>query len=80
PPLRLMLPRVGSAESVQEYQGEHGNGLETLRFYDAATAASRITVPMLTAVALFDPSVSPPCHFAVSTALPQFNEIFILDA
>ncbi|OWV77278.1 deacetylase [Rhizobium sp. R339] len=79
-PLRLRLPSVGSAEGVQEYQAEHGNVLETLRYYDAATAARRIKVPMLTAVALFDPAVAPPCQFAVANAIPKFNEIFILDA
>ncbi|MGR9164083.1 acetylxylan esterase [Rhizobium leguminosarum] len=79
-PLRLILPTVGSAQSVQEYHKEHADLLETLRLYDAATAASRIKVPMLVAVALFDPSVAPPCQFAVANALPKFNEIFILDA
>ncbi len=79
-PLRLILPTVGSAQSVQEYHKEHADVLETLRLYDAATAASRIKVPMLVAVALFDPSVAPPCQFAVANALPKFNEIFILDA
>ncbi|OWV86484.1 deacetylase [Rhizobium sp. N122] len=79
-PLRLTLPSVGSAQSVQEYQAEHGNVLETLSFYDAATAARRIKVPMLTAVALFDPAVAPPCQFAVANSMPKFNEIFILDA
>lgn len=79
-PLRLKLPSVGSAQSVQEYQAEHRNVLETLRFYDAATAARRIDVPMLTAVALFDPSVAPPCQFAVANAIRKYNEIFILDA
>ncbi|MBB4234096.1 acetylxylan esterase [Rhizobium esperanzae] len=79
-PLRLKLPSVGSAQSVQEYQAEHGNVLETLRFYDAATAASGISVPMLTAVALFDPAVAPPCQFAVANSIPKYNEIFILDA
>ncbi|PDT09861.1 alpha/beta hydrolase [Rhizobium sp. J15] len=79
-PLRLKLPSVGSAEGVQAYQAEHGNVLETLGFYDAATAARRIKVPMLTAVALFDPAVAPPCQFAVANAMPKDNEIFILDA
>ncbi|MDO3435494.1 acetylxylan esterase [Rhizobium sp. CBN3] len=79
-PLRLKLPSVGSAQSVQDYQAEHGNVLETLRFYDAATAARRIDVPMLTAVALFDPAVAPPCQFAVANAIRKYNEIFILDA
>ncbi|EJC76606.1 acetylxylan esterase [Rhizobium hidalgonense] len=79
-PLRLTLPSVGSAQSVQEYQAEHGDVLKTLRLYDAATAGCRIKVPMLTAVALFDPAVAPPCQFAVANAIPKYSEIFILDA
>lgn len=81
-PFWLTLPTVGSANSVQSYQKGHPNVLETLRFFDAACAAARIKVPMLVAPALFDPSVAPPCQFAVANALPhsKFNEIFILDA
>lgn len=78
--LWLTLPTVGSAQSVQAYQKQHGSVLETLRFFDAAIAASRITVPMLVAPALFDPAVAPPCQFSVANALQKFNEIFILDA
>lgn len=81
-PLWLTLPTVGSAQSVQAYRKTHANVLDTLRMFDAASAASRIRVPMLVAPALFDPAVAPPCQFAVANALPQskFNEIFILDA
>jgi cephalosporin-C deacetylase len=81
-PLWLTLPTIGSAAAVQAYQKRHPNVLETLRFFDAATAASRIRIPMLVAVALFDPAVAPPCQFSVANALPKskFNEIFILDA
>ncbi|MBB3458232.1 cephalosporin-C deacetylase [Rhizobium sp. BK313] len=79
-PLWLTLPTVGSAQSVQAYQKKQGSVLETLRLFDAASAAARIKVPMLAATALFDPAVAPPCQFAVANALPKFNEIFILDA
>lgn len=81
-PLWLTLPAIGSAQSVQTYWKTHANVLDTLRLFDAASAASRIKVPMLVAPALFDPAVAPPCQFAVANALPQskFNEIFILDA
>ncbi|MFB2564297.1 acetylxylan esterase [Rhizobium sp. IMFF44] len=78
--LWVTLPTVGSAQSVQAYQEKHGSVLETLRFFDAAIAASRIAVPMLVAPALFDPAVAPPCQFSVANALQKFNEIFILDA
>ena len=81
-PLWLTSPTVGSAQSVQIYQLQHGSMLEKLRLFDAASAAARITVPMLAAVAVFDPAVAPPCQFAVANALPRskYNEIFILDA
>ncbi len=78
--LWLTLPTVGSAQSVQAYQKQHGSVLETLRFFDAAIAASRIAVPMLVAPALFDPAVAPPCQFSVANPLRKFNETFILDA
>ncbi|HTO32324.1 MAG TPA: acetylxylan esterase [Pararhizobium sp.] len=81
-PLWLSLPTVGSAQSVQAYQEMHGSVLATLRLFDAASAAERIRVPMLVAVALFDPAVAPPCQFSVANGLPpsKLNEIFILDA
>ena len=81
-PLWLSLPTTGSAASVQVYKKRHPEVLEKLRLFDAASAATRITAPMLMAVALFDPAVAPPCQFAVANALPKskFNEIFILDA
>ncbi len=76
----LTLPTVGSADSVQAYAKDHPGVFETLRLFDAAIAASRISVPMLTAVARFDPAVAPPCQFAVANAVPKYNETFILDA
>ncbi len=78
----LTLPTVGSADSVQTYRKTHPDVLDHLRLFDAATAATRITVPMLVAPALFDPAVAPPCQFAVANALPasKDNEIFVLDA
>lgn len=81
-PLWLNLPTTGSADAVQRYGRTHPGVLDHLRLFDAASAATRITVPMLVAVALFDPAVAPPCQFSVANALPpsKFNEIFILDA
>jgi cephalosporin-C deacetylase len=81
-PLWLTLPTTGSAHSVQTYWKTHKAALNTLRLYDAATAAARIEVPMLLAVARFDPMVAPPCQFSVANALPTSNhhEIFVLDA
>jgi len=81
-PLWLTLPTIGSGHSVQNYQKTHGDILKTLSLFDAATAAARIAVPMLLAVARFDPAVAPPCQFSIANALPTSNdhETVILDA
>jgi cephalosporin-C deacetylase len=81
-PIWLSLPTVGSGHSVQDYRKTHRDVLETLRLFDAATAAARIEVPMLLAVARFDPAVAPPCQFSVANALPpsKHHETFVLDA
>ena len=81
-PLWLTLPTVGSGHSVQTYQKTHPDVLETLRLFDAATAATRIKIPMLVAVARFDPAVAPPCQFSVANALATSNhhEMVVLDA
>ncbi len=81
-PLWLTLPTVGSGHAVQAYRKSHPAVLETLRFFDSATAATRIDIPMLFAVARFDPAVAPPCQFSVANARPasHHHETFVLDA
>ena len=81
-PLWLSLPTIGSGHAVQNYRKKHRDVLKTLRLFDAATAAARIEIPMLVAVARFDPVVAPPCQFAVANGLPTSNhhETVILDA
>jgi cephalosporin-C deacetylase len=81
-PVWLSLPTIGSGNSVQNYRKSHGDIMGTLALFDSATAASRIAVPMLIAVALFDPAVAPPCQFSVANALSTSNlhDIVILDA
>ncbi len=81
-PLRLRLPSQGSAHSVQQYYRDHKKKtLKTLRFFDAATAAKRIAIPMHCACALFDPCVAPPGQFAVYNALPEGQKtLFVLEA
>ena len=79
--LWLSLPTTGSAASVQQYQETHPEVRETLRFFDAATAATQIRQPMLVAVARFDPVVAPPCQFAIANALTSnCQETVVLDA
>lgn len=79
-PLRVTLPSVGSGEAVRAYRAEHPEVMDVLAYFDAATAATRIRVPMMVAPALFDPAVPPPGQFAVYNALPEQRELHILRA
>jgi cephalosporin-C deacetylase len=81
-PVWLTLPTIGSGRSVQAYRKTHRDVLKTLSLFDAATAATRITIPMLMAVARFDPAVAPPCQFSVANARPasKDHETVVLDA
>lgn len=81
-PLWLSLPTTGSGSSVQRYLSAHGGVRAELGLFDAATAATRIEIPMLVAVARFDPAVAPPCQFSIANALPTSSrhETVILDA
>jgi cephalosporin-C deacetylase len=79
-PLRLTLPCTGSGESVREYHREHPAAIEVLRYFDAATSARRIRIPVLAACALFDPAVPPPGQFAVYNGLGGPKELFVLSA
>ncbi|WP_327369652.1 acetylxylan esterase [Streptomyces sp. NBC_01217] len=79
-PLRLTLPCVGSGEAVRGYHREHPEVVEVLRYFDAATAATRLELPTLVAAALFDPSVPPPGQFAVYNALAGERELLVLSA
>ncbi|MEE1807201.1 acetylxylan esterase [Streptomyces sp. BE133] len=79
-PLRLTLPCVGSGEAVRSYHREHPEVTEVLRYFDAATAATRLELPTLVAAALFDPSVPPPGQFAVHNASAGERELRVLSA
>jgi cephalosporin-C deacetylase len=54
--------------------------MEVLAYYDAATAASHIDIPVFGAPALFDPKVPPPGQFSVTNALPSKGRTRILMA
>lgn len=80
-PLRLRLASNGSAHSVQHYYRHHKKAtLSVLRYFDAALAAKRITIPMHCACALFDPCVTPPGQFAIYNAIAGDKQLLILDA
>jgi cephalosporin-C deacetylase len=80
--LRLTLPSVGSSEAVRGYQRHHRfNVMETLAYYDAASAARHLAIPTLVAAARFDPAVPPPGQFAIHNAIPEaWRRLFVLDA
>ncbi|MFF6905912.1 acetylxylan esterase [Streptomyces sp. NPDC012389] len=79
-PLRLTLPCTGSGEAVRAYHREHPEVADVLRYFDAATAATRLELPTLVAAALFDPAVPPPGQFAVYNALAGERELQVLSA
>lgn len=79
-PLRLTLPCVGSGEAVRNHQRRTGRALETLRYFDAASAASHLKIPVHIAAARFDPAVPPPGQFAIYNALAGPKELFVLAA
>ena len=74
-PLRLTLPCTGSGQAVREHGGERH--LPVLRYFDAATAATHVTVPTLVAAALYDPAVPPPGQFAIHNGLPAERALFV---
>lgn len=80
--LRLTLPCVGSGEAVRAFQRHHRfNIMETLAYYDAASAMKYLCIPALVAAARFDPAVPPPGQFAIYNAIPEkLRRLFVLDA
>ena len=78
--LRLTLPSCGSLAAVREFSKCHSGVIDTLQYYDAATAAAFITKPMHLAVAAFDPAVPPPGQFAIYNAIHAIKQICVLDA
>ncbi|MCW8131762.1 MAG: acetylxylan esterase [Planctomycetota bacterium] len=68
-PIRLSFVCTGSGEGARQHWLKHPEALEVLRYYDAATAATFVTIPTHTHAALFDPGVIPPGQFAVANSL-----------
>jgi cephalosporin-C deacetylase len=80
-PLRLRFPSNGSGESVRQYHAEHPEIEAVLAYFDAATAATHIRVPVVCTPARFDPAVVPPGQFAVNNAIPaEYRQTFVLEA
>ena len=76
-PLRITMPCIGSGEAVRSYYRRHPEVMEVLAYFDAATAARSISIPVLVAPALFDPAVPPSGQFAVYNGLGGPRELFV---
>ncbi|MFF9505095.1 acetylxylan esterase [Streptomyces sp. NPDC014656] len=79
-PLRATLPCTGSGESVRARLAEDPSVLDVLAYFDAATAARHLGIPVHVGAALFDPHVPPPGQFAVYNALAGPRELTVLRA
>ncbi|QEW02756.1 acetylxylan esterase [Microbacterium lushaniae] len=76
-PLRVTMPCTGSGESVRRRVEAHPETMDVLRYFDAATAATMITIPTHVAPALADPAVPPPGQFAIANGLAGEREVFV---
>ena len=79
-PLRLSLPSLGSANALSQYAKIHPEVIDTLTYFDAATAACYAEQPAHFATALFDPVVAPPGQFAIYNAWHGPKNLFLLEA
>ncbi|HEY0010032.1 MAG TPA: acetylxylan esterase [Tepidisphaeraceae bacterium] len=79
-PLRVTLQCNGSGAAVKCRYENVPSILQTLAYFDAATASMFNSKPTLVAPALFDPAVPPPGQFAVYNALAGDKEIFVREA
>ncbi len=76
-PLRVTMPCTGSGEAVRRRYLEDPGVMDVLRYYDAATIATRIRIPVYCECALFDPAVPPPGQYSVYNALGGAKKLFV---
>lgn len=76
-PIRVQLPCVGSGEAVRHYYRRHPEVMEVLAYFDAATAARYMKIPVIAGCALFDPAVPPPGQFSIYNGLAGPKELFV---
>lgn len=76
-PLRVTLPCTGSGEAIRLRYRRQPQIMEVLQYFDAATAARHIQIPVFVAAASSDPAVPPPGQFAVYNALPGSKKLFV---
>lgn len=67
--IRLTRSSTGSGEAVRQHLLHHPEVRPVLDYFDAATAARRLRIPVHVGAALLDPAVDPRGQFAVYHAL-----------
>jgi cephalosporin-C deacetylase len=79
-PLRLKIKTVGSALALQQYYERHGPEImKVLPYFDAASAAAYLKVPVHCACALEDEMVAPEGQFAIYNCLAGPKSLFVLN-
>ncbi len=77
-PLRVTLPCYGSGEAVRHHHARRPQVLrDVLPYFDAATAARHIRIPVFVAAAKADGAVPPPGQYAVYNALAGEKELYV---
>ncbi len=79
-PIRLTCACIGSGEGVRRYYQLNTAVIEVIKYFDAATSAKYLTLPVLFGPALFDPAVPPPGQFAVVNSMPGPKKTYIFTA
>ncbi len=79
-PLRLRFPSIGSGAGLRRRLATDPSILHVLAYFDAMTAARRVTTPTIVCAALWDPSVPPPGQFAVYHGLAGEKQLVVQDA
>lgn len=67
--IRLTRRCTGSGEAVRQYVHQHPGVRPVLDYFDAATSARRMRIPVQVGAAVLDPAVDPRGQFAVYHAL-----------
>lgn len=79
-PLRVTLECNGSGAAVRERFQTDPAVLDVLAYFDAATAARHLRIPVHAVPARFDPSVPPPSQFAIVNSLAGPVETLVATA
>lgn len=75
--IRLTRRCTGSGEAVRQHLLEHPDVRPVIDWFDAATAARRLTLPVHVGAALLDPAVDPRGQFAVYHALTGPRRLYV---